>query len=80
MAQDRQIQISASILEELVNCLDAQSAVDRPDGDAQRALNARTSRVLSAAVTLLRGAQQPGSYSGTEIGQYHVDPSSSQFL
>lgn len=80
MAQDRQIQISSSILEELVTCLDAQSAVTKPEGDALRNLNVRTSRALSAAVTLLRGAQQPGSYSGSEIGDYHTDPSSSPFL
>jgi hypothetical protein len=80
MSQDKQIQIAVSTLEELVACLDAQTAVNTNDTPEQKQLGARCGRIMSSAVTLLRGARGPGSFSGSEIGQYHLDPTQSNFL
>lgn len=80
MAQDRQLQVSSNILEELVACLDAQTAANSNDTPELKTLNSRSGRIISSAITILKSAQAPGSFSGSEIGQYHVDPSNSQFL
>jgi hypothetical protein len=80
MANDKQIQISAALLEELTLCL--MALIDRSKGDDQdvRDLNARANRAVSSAATILRGSIGPQSFSGSETGQFRVDPTQSQFL
>lgn len=82
MAQNnRQIQISVAVLEELLTSADLVSGFVNAEGntEAKNAL-ARLNRAMSSAVTLLRSANGPGTFSGNEVGEYRVDPTQSPFL
>lgn len=85
MSTNRQIQISAALLEELLVSADGVAGivgqfVQKSDNAEARAALARLGRASSSAAVLLRAAAGPGSFSGDEVGQYRIDPSQSQFL
>lgn len=80
MAKDKQISISAALLEQLVIATEAlYGVVDTTKPDANQLL-ASASKAVTPAVQLLRAAFGPQSFSGSEIGDYHIDPSQSSFL
>ena len=80
MAQSRQLSISAALLEELVVCLASQTVRNTSNSAEQRELNVRSNRAVSSAGSMLCAAQGPQSFSGTETGDYHIDPTQSPFL
>lgn len=77
---DKQVQISALVLDEIAFCLDNLMQVNGGATPEAKALNARAGKSLAAVVQILRGTQGPGSFSGGETGQYKLDPTQSQFL
>lgn len=80
MAQDKQISISVALLGDLIICLAAQTEGNPTNTEEQRMLNIRSNQVIANASTLLRSARGPQSFSGNEIGDYHVDPTQSSFI
>ena len=81
MAQNKQIQISAALLEELIVSAEAVTGfVGATVDDNARAALARLNKAISSTVVLLRSSTGPGSFSGKEVGEYRVDPSQSPFL
>lgn len=81
MVQNRQIQISAALLEELVVSAETVTGfVGATIDDKARVALARLNKAISSVSVLLRASTGPGSFSGGEIGEYRVDPSQSPFL
>lgn len=80
MAQNSQIQISAALLEELVLSAEALTGFIVKDSQEAKVALGRLGRATAPAITLLRGASGPGSFSGDEVGQYRLDPGQSQYL
>lgn len=77
---DKQVSISAALLEDLVTCLVAQTEGNPTNTAEQRELNIRSNRAISNVTTILRNTRGPQSFSGSEIGDYHVDPTQSSFI
>ena len=81
MAQNRQIQISAALLEELVISAETVTGfVGAEVDDKARAALARLNKAISSTAVLLRSSNGPGTFSGNEVGEYRVDPTQSPFL
>lgn len=77
---DKQVQISAVLLEELVIGAQNVAGLARPQTDGEKAEVARLNRAVSSAATILRGSLGPQSFSGNETGHFHIDPTRSQFI
>jgi len=80
MANDRQIQVSCRLLEEVVQCLELTTVATLNSSDADKALITRANRAISSLSSMMKGSTGPGDFSGSEIGLNHVDPTQSPFL
>lgn len=80
MANDKQVQISAAQLEETLICLTALVDQTKAETAEQKDIVIRANRAIAGIATILRGSLGPGNFSGNETGQFHLDPTQSQFL
>lgn len=71
---DKLVSVSSTVLADAVVAL---QALVQLSSDAQ--LNSTANRAAMILSQALRSSNGPGSFSGNEVGQYHLDPNQSPY-